>query len=460
MLSFKGAVVLLILVYVYSLGTAPSAPLYYTTKYAQNLLLPAFGEISQTVLLGIQYFALLLLFIGIFYFPKAYTFLFKPVVIIRTLHEVEKDNGALDWQINRQRRLNGQSADKLKIRNNKRLGKLPPPFPNSWFKVLSADDLKAGECIDVQICGQAIVIFRSEDGKNVSALNAYCPHLGANLGVMGKVTGDCIRCPFHGWKFDGKGKCVEIPYAEKIPTFAKTKSWNVCEKNGMIYVYHDAEDREPTWEIPEVKEIATGGYVFHGRSEHQIRAHIQEIPENGPDTAHLNVLHVPLTITRLGLDKFFSHVWSASWKPGVDDESHLAHIKVLQKLKFLGKYDVPGTTVDVTITQVGPGLVHLHFQTPFGKVTVFETVTPIEPVLQSATHQVYAERRVPRWFAKFVLNNLIVQFERDIPIWNNKTYLPNPMVIKEDGDIVRFRRWFTQFYSENSRNVWKDPLDW
>jgi len=70
------------------------------------------------------------------------------------------------------------------------------------------------------------------------------------------------------------------------------------------------------------------------------------------------------------------------------------------------------------------------------------------------------KKKVPRWFGKFVLNNLVVQFERDVPIWDNKTYLPNPMVIKEDGDILRYRRWFSQFYSENSLTVGKDPLDW
>jgi len=395
-------------------------------------------------------------------------FFFDPIYIRRTMEEVERDNGALDWHIRRRKKFQtidsdqSESSDtnRIKIRKHKKLGRLPPPYPNSWFKILSSEDVKAGDCIDIQVFGQALVVFRSEDGKTLSCLDAYCPHLGANLGVMGKVVGSNIRCPFHGWMFNGNGKCVEIPYAEKVPSFAKTKCWPVIERNGMILVHLDAEGRVPHWEPPEIKEITNGTYRLHGRSEHHVRAHIQELPENGPDTAHLNVLHVPLTIQKLGLDKVFSHFWEASWKPGQGEESHLAHMKVTQRLLFFGKYNVPGTFVDVTITQVGPGLVYLDFNTPLGRVVVFETVTPVEPVLQLATHQVYAENKVPRWFGKFVLNNLVVQFERDVPIWDNKTYLPNPMVIKEDGDIVKYRRWFTQFYSENSLNVGKDPLDW
>ena len=48
-------------------------------------------------------------------------------------------------------------------------------------------------------------------------LDAYCPHLGANLAVGGHVVKDDIQCPFHLWTFSGTdGKCVSVPYAEKV----------------------------------------------------------------------------------------------------------------------------------------------------------------------------------------------------------------------------------------------------
>lgn len=57
--------------------------------------------------------------------------------------------------------------------------------------------------------------FRTQDGV-AHVMDAYCPHLGANLGVMGRVVGDCIECPFHGWRFRGKdGVCTHVPYASK-----------------------------------------------------------------------------------------------------------------------------------------------------------------------------------------------------------------------------------------------------
>lgn len=60
--------------------------------------------------------------------------------------------------------------------------------------------------------GQNLVVFRTENNE-AHVFDAYCPHLGANLGIGGKVKGDCIECPFHEWMFRASdGECVSIPY--------------------------------------------------------------------------------------------------------------------------------------------------------------------------------------------------------------------------------------------------------
>lgn len=61
--------------------------------------------------------------------------------------------------------------------------------------------------------GQNFVVFRTESGE-VHIFDAYCPHLGANLGVGGIVKDDCIECPFHQWSFRASdGECTNIPYS-------------------------------------------------------------------------------------------------------------------------------------------------------------------------------------------------------------------------------------------------------
>jgi hypothetical protein len=63
---------------------------------------------------------------------------------------------------------------------------------------------------------------------------AYCPHLGADIAVGGTVTDDCITCPFHGWRFDGAGPNVEIPYAKTVNRTARLRAWPTAERAGAI----------------------------------------------------------------------------------------------------------------------------------------------------------------------------------------------------------------------------------
>ena len=52
--------------------------------------------------------------------------------------------------------------------------------------------------------------YRGMSGK-VHILDAFCPHLGAHLGVGGSVVEEDIRCPFHSWTFNGAGVCSGVP---------------------------------------------------------------------------------------------------------------------------------------------------------------------------------------------------------------------------------------------------------
>ena len=128
-----------------------------------------------------------------------------------------------------------------------------PPYPTGWFQVAYSDELDVNQVVPLQYFGQHLVLFR--DGAGVAhVLDAFCPHLGAHLGYGGAVEEDgCIRCPFHFWKFDGEGRCVDIPYAEKIPSQAKTNAWPVMERNGLIMVFHHIGGGGPLWDLPALK---------------------------------------------------------------------------------------------------------------------------------------------------------------------------------------------------------------
>jgi len=355
-------------------------------------------------------------------------------------------------------------------RQMRKAGEVPPVYPNGWFAVLETRALEKGQSTSVHCLGLSLAIFRDLRGKS-HVVDAHCPHFGANLGVGGRVGEDCIECPFHGWKFRGEdGECVEIPYSDaKIPSFAKIKSYQSLEYNGFIHMWYHAEGAEPDWTPPELENITNGNWAFRGRTEHYVNCHIQEIPENGADLAHLGLVHeavllagTDITTMRNKIYEFGKHFWKAEWKQ--DEEKHMGSLWLKHSLKLFG-FHLKAVDMKVRAQQIGPSLVYLQFQTPFGEGVYIHTVTPQEPLLQRLLHQMYFTWYVPAIIPKFYLMGEAYMIERDIWIWNHKRYIRNPLMVKskEDEQLKRHRRWYSQFYSENSPKLSMaktDGADW
>ncbi|HEY6458762.1 MAG TPA: Rieske 2Fe-2S domain-containing protein, partial [Polyangiaceae bacterium] len=112
-----------------------------------------------------------------------------------------------------------------------------PRYPNGWFQVAYSDEVAPGAVVPLRYFGRDLVIFREERG-DVHVLDAHCPHMGAHLGHGGTVKDGCVRCPFHAWRFDGTGQCVEVPYSARVPPRARVRPWHVREVNGLVLVWH------------------------------------------------------------------------------------------------------------------------------------------------------------------------------------------------------------------------------
>ncbi|XP_034234039.1 cholesterol 7-desaturase isoform X2 [Thrips palmi] len=348
-----------------------------------------------------------------------------------------------------------RSAVMRQAQGKRRIGNLPPVFPNGWFSVLESSRLGRGAVEHVAALGQNLAVFRGDAG-HVHVLDAYCPHMGANMAVGGRVHGDCLECPFHEWSFDGRdGSCSSVPYAQKVPDFARVRHWESFETNGFIFVWHHAEGDAPSWWPQPVAAIEDGSWAFVGRNEFLVSCHIQEIPENGADVAHLNAVHGPGMVGR-GLSR---HLWDAQWTPGADDRPHTATLKLNHQLDLFGKFRM--LKMDVCANQIGPGYVEMSMETQFGPIIIVQSVTPVEPLLQKVIHRMYCPPLlVP--YAKIVLYGECVMFERDVLVWNHKQFQDKPLLVKEDRLISRYRRWFSQFYSENSPKhaFRKETMEW
>src|SRR5437870_2386164 len=94
------------------------------------------------------------------------------------------------------------------------------PFPNSWYCVAFSDELPPGKIVTRTLAGHELVIFRTKSGQPC-VMDAFCPHLGAHLGLGGTVVSEEIRCLFHHFRFDTSGTCVATGYGTKPPPTAR-----------------------------------------------------------------------------------------------------------------------------------------------------------------------------------------------------------------------------------------------
>ena len=307
--------------------------------------------------------------------------------------------------------------------------RFPFPFPNGWFAVAESDALRPGDVTRAFYLGRELVIFRSASGV-ARVFDAYCPHLGAHLAVGGKVVGDTLQCPFHGWRFDGDGHCVDVPYARRIPPQAAVRAWQVEERYGLVFVWHHLEGKPPLYRVPEVAELESPEWISPVRRQWQVRTAIQEMAENDHDSAHFPVVHqgkyLPTKVSYDGLTKTCVSPITRELPDGGALSAELVRTSFSLGLATVSYRGIPGMGFIMlsAVTPVDHENVHMRW---------LLTVTANLP--QAARDEVI--RGITEGTG----------LEADIPIWENKRFVANPLLCDGDGPIAEFRRWAAQFYS-------------
>ena len=98
----------------------------------------------------------------------------------------------------------------------------------------------------VRLLGQDLVLFRNTQGQ-FGLIDRPCPHRGADL-AFARHEGDGLRCPFHGWKFDVSGQCVDTPaepIGSRLCSRIRQRSYPVIERSGVLMAWLGPEGVEP-----------------------------------------------------------------------------------------------------------------------------------------------------------------------------------------------------------------------
>jgi phenylpropionate dioxygenase-like ring-hydroxylating dioxygenase large terminal subunit len=112
---------------------------------------------------------------------------------------------------------------------------MPMFLKNCWYVAALDHELIDGKLLSRTLLGEHVLLYRGDSGK-VVALSDRCPHRGALLS-MGRLEGDSVRCMYHGIKYDGSGKCVQIPGQDMIPPKLRVRSYPVIESGQFIWAW-------------------------------------------------------------------------------------------------------------------------------------------------------------------------------------------------------------------------------
>src|SRR5581483_10217255 len=120
-----------------------------------------------------------------------------------------------------------------------------------WQPVYVARELDPGRAVLVRVMGADFTLYRGESGS-WHLLGPNCAHRGTQLST-GWVEGDCLRCFYHGWKYDASGQCVEMPAeAPRFPPKVKIKSYPAQSYAGLIFAYLGEGEPPPMWRFVEL----------------------------------------------------------------------------------------------------------------------------------------------------------------------------------------------------------------
>ncbi len=308
-----------------------------------------------------------------------------------------------------------------------------PRMPWGWFVVGLSAQLAPGQIETVRYFDRDLVLYRTEGGE-ARLWDAHCPHLGAHLGFGGTVIGETLRCPFHHWRFDGAGQCIEVPGCDRIPPTGKTKPWSVAEHNGAIWAWYHPAGIEPTHEL---RALPDEGWTDDRSIRWELRSHPQEIGENTVDIAHMMPVH------ETGRSRVL-------WGPDLDGP------RMNIGLYFLAPGSIIGmdgeNDIELNVTMVGVGIIEVQAHVTNAGVHARYRIcsTPIDRerihIYGIANMQRTGDDEFDDEVAGLFFEALTRDFVKDFDIWENKLYRARPALSGADGPVGAYRRWAKQFY--------------
>jgi phenylpropionate dioxygenase-like ring-hydroxylating dioxygenase large terminal subunit len=163
-------------------------------------------------------------------------------------------------------------------------------FRRYWIPALLDWELPARDCppVRVKLLGERLIAFRDTEGR-IGVIDEFCAHRGVSL-WFGRNEECGLRCPYHGWKYDVNGQCVDLPSepGERVRRRIELKSYPCVELGGVIWVYMGPTGQRPP--LPNFEWVHLPASHRVTTKRWQESNYLQAL-EGGIDSSHVSFLH-------------------------------------------------------------------------------------------------------------------------------------------------------------------------
>ncbi|MGK5631536.1 Rieske 2Fe-2S domain-containing protein, partial [Streptomyces sp. URMC 123] len=239
-------------------------------------------------------------------------------------------------------------------------------IPDQWYPIALPEEVTADRPTGVRRLGEELVLWRDTRGGLICQ-TAHCPHKGANLSD-GRLRGDTIECPYHGFRFDTGGACTAVPCLgsrARVPKSLRIANRPVRERNGLVWMWWGRPlDTLP--EIPIPHEVAEHPALY-ATGAWQQPVHYTRYTESLLDFYHITFVHrdhwfnyadymgLSGTVRRLGLDGRRRYLSATK----VDNRRLEVDGTTLRYTFDQFDEDDPGNTSHFLVIFTFPGMVHI-----------------------------------------------------------------------------------------------------
>jgi phthalate 4,5-dioxygenase len=160
-----------------------------------------------------------------------------------------------------------------------------------WIPALLAAELPENECppVRIKLLSERLLAWRDTRGR-YALTDEFCAHRGVSL-WFGRNEENGLRCPYHGWKYDTTGQCIELPSEPAESGFCrkiKLRSYPLIERGGILWAYMGPPDLQPPEPAFEWASLPAT-HCYHGKRWQECN-YLQAM-EGGIDSSHVSFLH-------------------------------------------------------------------------------------------------------------------------------------------------------------------------